>query len=106
MSEKEKETGTENNRVFMVCTNDETAKDVGDCLKRVAATLSAVDTYFDATCQLDEESADFEEKFTPVYLRFLTTLMVLYPDARQLLADAKTLGDFTTRKIEVDVGVL
>lgn len=90
----------EQQKVFLVCTDDETANNVGDCLKRTAAALSAVDIFFDATCQLDEDAADFEEKFTPIYTRFVMTMMALYPNSEQIVADAKTFGDFTVRKID------
>lgn len=88
-------------RVFIVCTDDETATTVRDCLKRVAATLSAIDVFFDGTCDLDEDADDFIMKFTPIYSRFAATLMALYPNDEQILADASSLGDFGVRKINI-----
>lgn len=88
-------------RVFMICGDDETAKNVGDCLKRVASTMSAMDTYFDKICELDEDAPDFEDKFAPVLSRLTMTMMAIYPNPKQIQGDIQSIGDFTVRKIEL-----
>ncbi len=86
-------------KVLMVCPDDETAQEVGDCLKRVSAALSAVNSYIDACCELNEEAADFMDKIAPVQMRMTMTFMELYPNARQFELDIQSIGDFTVRKI-------
>ena len=88
-------------RVFMVCGDDETAKDVGDCLKRVSAAMSAVDAFSDKCTEVDEDADDFEEVFAPILNRLILTLMALYPNPKQMAMDIKSLGDFTVRNIKL-----
>lgn len=88
-------------RVFLVCTDEELAKDVGDCLKRVSAALSSVNAFVDASCDLDENSPDFEQKIGPVLHRLILTLIELYPNPKQFDADIKAIGDFTVRKVDL-----
>lgn len=87
-------------QVFLVCTDEDLFKEVGDMLKRVSAALSSVDSFFDGTCQLDEEAPDFEDKFGPILHRHILTLMELYPNPAQFTADINTIGDFTVRRID------
>lgn len=88
-------------KVYMICSDDETAKDVGDCLKRVSAALSAVNSYVDACCELDEDADDFMDKIGPVQMRMTMTLISLYPNARQFDLDIQSIGNFTVRKIQI-----
>lgn len=85
--------------VYMICRSDETGKLVGDCLKRVAATMSAFNSYIDAAVEIDEDAPDFFDKIGPPLERLTMTVVNLYPDPRQFEADIKSIGDFTIRKI-------
>lgn len=86
-------------RIYMICTSEEVQRESAAMLKRVSAALSAVDTFFDKLTELDEDNPDFVRELGPVLHRLTVTLMALYPNARQMAVDVKTIGDFTVRTI-------
>lgn len=86
-------------KVYMVCTNEQDSKAVGEMLKRVSSALSAVDTFSDKMCEMDENAPDLADVAGPAIERLVLTLMGLYPDPRQMAADYKAIGDFTVRTI-------
>lgn len=86
-------------RIYMICTSEEVRADAAEMLKRVSAALSAVDTFFGKLAELDEDGPDFVRELGPVLHRLTATLMALYPNARQMAADVKTIRDFTVRTI-------
>lgn len=91
---------TENSgKIFMICTDEQTGRDAGELLKRVAAAMSAIDSFSDKMCELDEDAPDLDAKVGPLIERLTLTLMSIYPNANQMRADIKSIGDFTVRKI-------
>lgn len=84
-----------------MCPDEETRKDVGDMLKRVASALAAVDTFTDKMVELDEDAPDLSNKVGSLLERLTLTLMELYPNPRQFRADIESIGDFSVRTIEL-----
>jgi hypothetical protein len=89
-------------KVYMVCTDDQTSVDVGKLLKRVSSAMSAIDSFHDRMCELDEDSPNLENQVSPLLERLTLTLMSIYPNPAQMQADIKSIGDFTVRKIEIN----
>ena len=90
---------TEQKKILMVCYDDETQRDAGEMFKRVSAALSAVDTFCDASAKLDENAPNLTQQYAPLIERLVLSLMAIYPISEQLAIDAKSIGDFTVRKV-------
>jgi hypothetical protein len=56
--------------------------------------LSAVDSFSDKMTELDEDGPNLTAQVGPLLERLTLTLMQLYPNARQMAADVKSIGDF------------
>lgn len=84
-------------KAFMVCENEDDGREVAAMLKRVAAALSAVDSFSDKMCELDEDSPELTSHVAPLLERLTLTLMSLYPNSEQFAEDIKAIGDFTVR---------
>lgn len=93
---------SEARKIFLVCTDDETSKDVGDRLKRISSALSAVDTLADFMAGLpDDREDEWANLSGPALERLWLTSIQLYPNPQQMQADIKFIGDFTTRTVEI-----
>jgi hypothetical protein len=86
-------------KVLMVCETEADGADVSAMLKRISSALSAVDSFSDKMTELDEDAPNLTEQVAPMLERLTLTLMSIYPDARQMAADVKAIGDFTVRTI-------
>lgn len=86
-------------RIYMVCEDDETAKEAAIMFQRVSAALSAVDTFADKMSDLDEDAPNLDDLAAPLITRLTLTLMQIYPNARQMSVDVKSIGDFTVRTV-------
>jgi hypothetical protein len=87
-------------RVAMVCETESEAADVRNMLTRIAAALSAVDTFHDKMSDLDEDAPDLTAQVAPLIERLTLTLMGIYPNPRQFDLDIKAIGDIAVRKLE------
>lgn len=86
-------------KIYMVCTSEDVRKDAAEMFKRVSAALAAVDTFSDKMTELDEDDPNIADAAAPLVIRLTMTLMQLYPNAKQMAVDVKSIGDFTVRTI-------
>lgn len=86
----------ESKRVFMVCEDEPTRKDLADMLKRVSSTMAAVEIFMDKLTEMDEDVPGAEDLAWPLVHRMMLTLVSLYPTGpRQMQEDIKSIGDFS-----------
>ena len=86
-------------RIMMVARTESDRSEAANLMKRVSSAMSVVLTFSDKMADLDEDDADLANQCAPLIERLMLTLMSIYPDQRQMMADIKSFGDFTVRTI-------